>query len=79
MPDDYNNENYISDNLLRIQLALLRKNSGLTQKDMHEMTGLSLKAIHNIENGEDTYPTLKSIIKYMDALGYEFKLVKKKI
>lgn len=78
MVDDYSTENYISDKLTRMQLVNIRKDAGLTQKDMRDKTGLSIACISNIENGEDTAPTLKSITKYLDALGYEMKFVKKK-
>ena len=78
MNDNYSTENFISDKLVRLQLSNLRKSSGLTQKEIREKTGLSLTCISNIENGDDTAPTLKSIVKYLDAIGYEMSFTKKK-
>jgi len=75
--DKYTTENFISDKLTRMQLSNLRKSKGLTQNDVREITGLSLTCISNIENGEGTSPTLKSIIKYLDAIGYEMCFKKK--
>lgn len=77
MNDKYTTENFISDKLTRMQLSSLRKSKGLTQKDIQESTGLSLTCISNIESGEGTSPTLKSIVKYLDAIGYEMTFKKK--
>ena len=35
------------------------------------MTGLSTSCISNIESGETTSPTVRSLIKYATALGVE--------
>lgn len=78
MNNDYTTENFISDKLTRMQLVNLRKSKGFTQKDIQESTGLSLTCISNIEKGEKTSPTLKSIVKYLDALGYEMTFKEKK-
>lgn len=72
--DNYTTENFISDKLTKMELVNLRKSNGFTMKDMKEKSGLSISCISNIENGS---PNLKSIIKYLDALGYEMKFVKK--
>ena len=40
------------------------------------MSGLSTNTISNIESGDNTY-TLRSLIRYADALGYEINIDKK--
>lgn len=74
MNNEYTTENYISDKLTKMQLVNLRKSKHITMKELSEKSGLSISCISNIETG---YPNLKSIIKYLDALGYEFQFVKK--
>lgn len=59
----------IDDKLLRIELAKVRKSKHLTQKQVSELSGLSESCISNIESGEDSSPTLRSLIKYTSALG----------
>lgn len=61
----------IADKLLRIQLADIRKSKHLTQKELSDLSGLSESCISNIESGEQVSPTLRSLIKYIDALGLE--------
>lgn len=62
---------YISERLTKLQLSDLRKIKHLTQKDMSLITGLSIQCISDIESKNSGNPTLKSLIKYLDALGYE--------
>lgn len=40
------------------------------------MTGLSTATISNIESGDNSY-TLRSLIRYADALGYEINVERK--
>ena len=72
-------EDFITDKITRMQLSNLRKSMKLTQKDISEKTGLSLNCISNIESGEDKTPTLRSMIKYLNALGYEMTFKKKEV
>ncbi len=72
-------EQYISTRLTKMQLADLRKIKHLTQKDLSLITGLSIQCISDIENGNSGNPTLKSLIKYLDCLGYEICFQKKSI
>ncbi len=61
----------ISERLTKLQLSDLRKIKHLTQKDLSLITGLSIQCISDIESKNSGNPTLKSLIKYLDALGYE--------
>lgn len=61
----------ISERLTKLQLSDLRKIKHLTQKDLSLITGLSVQCISDIESKNSGNPTLKSLIKYLDALGYE--------
>lgn len=65
-----NTDMMIADKLIRMQLANIRK-SKMSQKDLSEISGLSLSCISNIESGKQSSPTLRSIIKYATALGIE--------
>lgn len=70
-------EHYISKRLTKMQLSDLRKIKRLTQKDMSMITGLSVQCISDIESENVGNPTLKSLIKYLDCLGYEMSFQKK--
>lgn len=70
-------EQFISKRLTKMQLADLRKIKRLTQKDMSMITGLSIQCISDIESENNGNPTLKSLIKYLDCLGYEITFQKK--
>ena len=71
LPELDNIEVMVSDKLLRMQLAQVRKSKHFTQKQMSDITGLSESCISNIENGEKSSPTLRSLIRYASALGVE--------
>lgn len=66
-----NTDSMIADKLLRMQLADIRKSKHLTQKQVSELSGLSESCISNIETGEQSSPTLRSLIRYMSALDIE--------
>ena len=59
---------------LRKDLTEMRKRSNLTQKDVQQVSGLSQQAISRIEVGKDVSPSLKSLIKYVDAIGCKLRL-----
>ena len=59
-------ENFNLDNIISS-----RKAKHLTQKDISDKSGLSVKCISDIENVDNGNPTMKSLIKYLDALGFE--------
>ena len=62
---------------LRGELTKMRKLNNITQKDVQQSSGLSQQAISRIEIGKDVSPSLKSLIKYVDAIGCQLKLVLK--
>ena len=72
-------EQFISKRLTKIQLGGLRKMKRLTQKEVSEATGLSVQCISDIESEDSGNPTLKSMIKYLDCLGYEMVFQKRSI
>lgn len=72
-------EQYISKRLTKMQLSSLRKSKRLTQKDLSLITGLSVQCISDIESESGGNPTLKSLIKYLDSLGYEIYFKEKSI
>ena len=76
-PDEF--EQFLSKRLTKMQLSELRKSKGLSQKAIAEMSGLSVQCISDIESFNNCNPTLRSMIKYLDCLGYEIAFQKKTI
>lgn len=68
--------NYI---LTKMQFRFLRAHKHLTQEDISQLSGLSVKCIGDIESPKDGNPTLKSLMRYLDSMGYELKIQKKTI
>ena len=62
---------------LKTALKSLRKRHRIPQKLMAERTGLSVKCISDIESSTGGNPTLNSILKYLDCLGYDLKISRK--
>ena len=60
----------------RKKLVLARKAAGLTQKELGELSGLDYRAISRAESSADISPNLKTLIKYLNALGYQLDIVK---
>jgi len=61
----------------RQKLILARKQSGLTQKELSKISGLDHRAISRAENNADISPNLKTLIKYIDALGFQLDITPK--
>lgn len=74
-PDDF--DQYLSKRLTKMQLSELRKSKGLSQKAMSDLSGLSVQCISDIESSNSGNPTLRSMIKYLECLGYEMAFQKK--
>ena len=59
---------------LRRELADARKQQNIAQKELKERTGLTQQAISRIENDHEISPSLRNIMKYVNAIGYELTL-----
>ena len=64
-------------NLISYELKNLRLSKSLTQSQVSEETGLSVRTISNIENNK--YFTFQDLVNYCDFLGYDLVLKKKKL
>lgn len=72
-------EQYIDRKLTKMELAGMRKSRHLTQKQVADATGLSIRCVSDIESESDGNPTLKNLIKYLDCMGYEICFQKKQV
>ena len=59
---------------LRRKLIEARKKNNLTQMQIKESTGLTQQVISRIESNTDISPSLKNLMIYANALGYELTL-----
>ena len=59
---------------LRRRLVEARKQNNLTQNQIKESTGLTQQVISRIEANTDISPSLKNLMIYANALGYELTL-----
>ena len=62
---------------LRRELIEARKKEAVTQAELQEKTGLTQQTISRIETNHDISPSLRNLIKYVGALGYELTLIPK--
>lgn len=76
-PDEF--EQYISKRLTKMELGMMRKSKGISQKELSKVSGLSIQCISDIESTNNGNPTLRSLIKYLECLGYEIAFQKKEI
>ena len=60
----------------RKKLVLARKEAGLTQKELGTLSGLDYRAVSRAESSTDVSPSLKTLIRYLNALGYQLDIVK---
>lgn len=60
----------------RLKLAKARKSKGLTQNQIKIHSGLTQQSISRIESGttDDRSPTLRTVIRYLDAIGCELQV-----
>lgn len=68
-----NTSEFIANHEFRKDLKVARATAHMTQREIAEITGLSLSTISNIEN-PDRPVEYQSILKYIDAIGYQMKL-----
>ena len=63
----------------RQKLAAARKANNITQREIQKKTGLPQQSISRIEKGtaHSQSPTLRTLLKYVDAIGCELTLVQK--
>jgi len=64
---------------LRKKLSEARKQNNLTQKQLKECTGLTQQVISRIETNTEISPSLKNLMIYVNALGYELILQPKEL
>ena len=64
---------------LRRELAEARKQMNITQMQIKEMTGLTQQVISRIETNTDISPSLKNLMIYANAIGYELSLQPKSV
>ena len=64
-------EHFEAECKLRRNLADVRKQQKITQTELMERTGLTQQVISRIEKGHEISPSLKNLIKYANAVGYE--------
>ncbi len=64
-------EQFEAEYKLRDQLVKARKQRQITQEELKKRTGLTQQVISRIESSVNISPTLKNLIKYVNAIGYE--------
>ena len=60
----------------RKKLVVARKEAGLTQKELGTMSGLPYRAISRMETNTEVSPNIRTLFKYLSALGYELEIVR---
>ena len=59
---------------LRRELSEARKQKNITQVQIQELTGLTQQMISRIEANTEISPSLKNLMIYANAIGYELTL-----
>ena len=59
---------------LRRELAEARRQENMTQVQLSELTGLTQQIISRIETNTEISPSLKNLMIYVNAIGYELTL-----
>ena len=60
----------------RKKLVLARKEAELTQKELGALAGLDYRAVSRAESSTDVSPSLKTLIRYLGAIGYQLDIVR---
>ena len=55
------------------ELKATRERRGLSLADMMRLTGMSRAAISRLENDQAPNPTVRTVSRYAEALGLEFR------
>jgi len=58
----------------RKKLVLAREQAGLTQKELEQLSRLDQRTISRIEVNKEISPSIKTIMKYLGAMGYELDI-----
>ena len=64
---------------LRRELAEMRKRKHITQVEIQQLTGLTQQMISRIETNTEISPSLKNLMIYANAIGYELTLQEKAV
>ena len=60
----------------RRKLVCVRKEAGLQQKTIGMLSGLDQRAISRVESSKAVSPNLRTLMKYLGAMGYELDIKK---
>lgn len=71
-----NTSEFIANREFREDLKIARLRSHMTQKEVADISRMSISTICNIENPDKSIE-YTSLLKYLDAIGYELKLAEK--
>ena len=69
-------EEWEQDYQIRKQMRMAREAMGIDQKILGMLSGLDHRAISRVETNTEVSPTLKTIVKYLNAIGYKLEVVK---
>ena len=61
---------------MNIDFKHLRETRGISQKEISEKTGMTPATLSRLENGL-TVPSIKTVDRYLNAIGMELKVVDK--
>jgi len=61
---------------LRKKMVMARKSAGLTQKELEQRSGLDQRTISRMEIDEKISPSVKTLMRYLGAMGYKLDIVK---
>jgi len=61
---------------IRKKLRQAREEAGITQKEVGMLSGLDQRAISRVETNTNVSTNLKTIVKYLNAIGYELEIKK---
>ncbi|MDR2166573.1 MAG: helix-turn-helix domain-containing protein [Clostridiales bacterium] len=67
-------DNFNREYEFRKKLVLARREAGLTQKEIEAKTGLAQRVISRIEKSTETSPSVRTLRKYLNAIGYELDI-----
>ena len=61
---------------IRKKLRMAREEVGINQKILGMKSGLNHRAISRVETNTNVSPSLKTVVKYLNAIGYRLDVVK---